>query len=169
MKVQTKIMAEMAVSIGLAYALSFIVPFRLPQGGSVTAVSMVPILWFALRRGPKMGVVEGGIYGLVRTLREPFIVHPVQFLLDYPLGFAALGLAGLLKKHPIGGVAIGIGGRFVCHFLSGVVFFAMYAPAGMNPAVYSAIYNGSYLIVELILSMIVMFMLVRRGIVEMYL
>lgn len=169
MKIQTKILAEMVTAVALAYALSLVVPFRMPQGGSVTAVSMVPILWFALRRGPKMGVVEGGIYGLVRTLRQPFIVHPIQFLLDYPLAFAALGLAGLLRKYPIGGVAVGIGGRFLCHFLSGVIFFAMYAPAGMHPAVYSAIYNGSYLIVELVLSIIVMYLLVKRGVVEMHL
>jgi len=169
MKVETKILAEAATSVALAYALSLIVPFRMPQGGSVTAVSMVPILWFALRRGSKMGVVEGIVYGLVRTLRQPFIVHPVQFLLDYPLAFGALGLAGLFKKYPILGVAVGIAGRFVCHFLSGVVFFATYAPAGMNPAVYSAVYNGSYLMVELVFSIIVMYVLVKRGIIEMYL
>jgi len=168
-KVETKILAEMATSIALAYALSLIVPFRLPQGGSITAVSMIPILWFALRRGPKMGVSEGIVYGFVRTLRQPFIVHPIQFLLDYPLAFGALGLAGLFKKQPILGVVVGIAGRFLCHFLSGVIFFAAYAPAGMNPTVYSAVYNGSYLIVELAFSVIVMYLLVRRGVIQMYL
>jgi thiamine transporter len=168
-KVETKILAEMATSIALAYALSLIVPFRLPQGGSVTAVSMVPILWFALRRGSKMGVVEGIVYGFVRTLRQPFIVHPIQFLLDYPLAFGALGLAGSFRKHPSLGVVVGIAGRFVCHFLSGVIFFSMYAPAGMNPAIYSAVYNGSYLVVELVFSIIVMYLLVKRGVIEMYL
>jgi thiamine transporter len=169
MKIETKILAEMATSVALAYALSMIVPFRLPQGGSITAVSMVPILWFALRRGPKMGVSEGVVYGFVRTLRQPFIVHPIQFLLDYPLAFGALGLAGLFKKHPLVGVTVGIAGRFVCHFLSGVIFFAAYAPAGMNAAVYSAVYNGSYLLVELVFSIIVMYVLVKRGVIEMYL
>jgi thiamine transporter len=168
-KVQTKILAEMATAVALAYALSLIVPFRLPQGGSITVVSMVPIMWFALRRGPKMGVLEGIVYGFVRTLRQPFIVHPVQFLLDYPLAFGALGLAGLFKKYPIVGVAVGIAGRFVCHFLSGVIFFWMYAPREMNPAVYSAIYNGSYLAVELVFSAIVMYVLARRGVIDMYL
>jgi len=168
-KVETKILAEMATSIALAYALSLIVPFRMPQGGSITAVSMIPILWFALRRGPKMGVSEGIVYGFVRTLRQPFIVHPIQFLLDYPLAFGALGLAGLFKKQPILGVVVGIAGRFLCHFLSGVIFFAAYAPAGMNPAVYSAVYNGSYLIVELAFSVIVMYLLIRRGVIQMYL
>jgi len=131
--------------------------------------SMVPILWFALRRGPKTGVAEGIVYGFVRTLRQPFIVHPVQFLLDYPLAFGALGLAALFKKYPIVGVAVGIGGRFVCHFLAGVIFFWMYAPPEMNPAAYSAIYNGSYLAVELVFSAMVMYVLARRGVIDMYL
>ena len=159
----------MATTVALAYALSLVVPFRLPQGGSVTAVSMIPIIWFALRRGPKMGLFEGVIYGFVRTLRQPFIVHPIQFLLDYPLAFGALGLAGLFKKHPVVGVVAGISGRFVCHFLSGVIFFSEYAPRGMDPAVYSAIYNGSFLVVEMILSVIVMFVLVKRRVVDMWL
>ena len=116
-----------------------------------------------------MGIVEGIVYGFVRTLRQPFIVHPIQFLLDYPLAFGALGLAGSFRKHPILGVVVGIAGRFVCHFLSGVVFFATYAPAGMNAAIYSAVYNGSYLIVELAFSIIVMYILVKRGLIEMYL
>ena len=167
MKSQTKIIAEIVVAVALAYVLNLIVIFRLPQGGSVTAVSMVPILWLALRRGPKIGVFGGLVFGLVDLFPQPFIVHPVQFLLDYPLAFGALGLAGFLKGHPIVGVAVGIFGRFICHFISGVVFFATYAPTGMNPAVYSAVYNGSYLAVELVFSTIGVYMLVKRGIITM--
>ena len=167
MKSQTKIIAETVVAVALAYVLNLIVIFRLPQGGSVTAVSMVPILWLALRRGPKIGVFGGLVFGLVDLFPQPFIVHPVQFLLDYPLAFGALGLAGFLKGHPIVGVAVGIFGRFICHFISGVVFFATYAPTGMNPAVYSAVYNGSYLVVELVFSTVVVYMLFKRGIITM--
>jgi thiamine transporter len=169
MKSQTKIIAEIVVAVALAYVLNLIVLFRMPQGGSVTAVSMVPILWLALRRGPKIGVLGGIVFGLVDMFPEPFIVHPVQFLLDYPLAFGALGLAGFFRGHPLLGVVVGILGRFISHFISGMVFFATYAPAGMNPALYSAIYNGSYLIVELILSIMVMFLLVKRGVITMYL
>jgi len=168
MKNQTKILAEVVVSVALAYVLNLIVLLRLPQGGSVTAVSMVPILWIALRRGAKTGILAGVIFGLVDMFPQPFVVHPVQFLLDYPLAFGALGLAGLLRGHPTVGVMVGIGGRFVCHFLSGIVFFAAYAPEGMNPVIYSAIYNGSYLIVELAFSIVVMYILAKRGIITMY-
>jgi len=164
---QTKVIAEMVAAVALAYVLNLVVLFRLPQGGSVTAVSMVPLLWLALRRGPKIGVLGGAVYGLVDMFPQPYIVHPAQFLLDYPLAFGALGLAGFFRRYPIAGVVAGFAGRFVCHFLSGVIFFWMYAPAGMNPAVYSAIYNGSYLAVELVFSIIVMYALVRRGVVDM--
>lgn len=169
MKIQTKVISEVIVTVALAYVLNLIVVFRMPQGGSVTAVSMAPILWLALRRGLKIGVFGGIVFGLVDMIPQPFIVHPVQFLLDYPLAFGALGLAGLFNRHPIQGVIIGITGRFVCHFISGFIFFAMYVPEGMHPAVYSAIYNGSYLIVELISSIIVMYILVRRDFVRIYL
>jgi thiamine transporter len=169
MKIQTKIVAEVVVSVALAYALNMIVMFRMPQGGSVTAVSMVPLLWLALRRGVRVGVIGGIMFGIVDMFPQPFVVHPVQFLLDYPLAFGALGLAGFFQTHPIGGVFSGIAGRFACHFIAGVVFFGMYAPEGMNPIVYSAIYNGSYLIVELVFSVIVMYILVKRNIIKMYL
>jgi thiamine transporter len=169
MKIQTKIVAEVVVSVALAYALNMIVMFRMPQGGSVTAVSMVPLLWLALRRGVRVGVIGGIIFGIVDMFPQPFVVHPVQFLLDYPLAFGALGLAGFFQTHPIGGVFSGIAGRFACHFIAGVIFFGMYAPEGMNPIVYSAIYNGSYLIVELVFSVIVMYILVKRNIIKMYL
>lgn len=169
MKIQTKIVAEIVVTVALAYALNMIVMFRMPQGGSVTAVSMVPLLWLALRRGVRVGVIGGIIFGIVDMFPQPFVVHPVQFLLDYPLAFGALGLAGFFQRHPIGGVFSGIAGRFACHFIAGVVFFGMYAPEGMNPIVYSAIYNGSYLIVELVFSVIVMYILVKRNIIKMYL
>ena len=169
MKIQTKIIAEVVVAVALAYVLNLIVIFRLPQGGSVTAVSMVPILWLALRRGLKIGVFGGIVFGLVDMFPQPFIVHPAQFLLDYPLAFGALGLAGLFRGRPILGVIVGIAGRFIFHFISGVIFFAMYAPAGMHPAVYSAIYNGSYLVVELVFSVIVMYILVRGNVIKMYL
>jgi len=169
MRIQTKIIAEVVVAVALAYVLNLIVIFRMPQGGSVTAVSMVPLLWLALRRGLKIGIFGGVVFGIVDMFPQPFIVHPVQFLLDYPLAFGALGLAGFFKGRPILGVIVGIVGRFISHFISGVIFFAMYAPAGMHPAVYSAIYNGSYLVVELIFSVIVMYVLVRGNVIKMYL
>ena len=169
---QTKIIAEGTVIIALTVILKDVLPpmFQLPQGGSVSAASMVPLLWFSLRRGLRSGLEAGAIYGLVHmALPGSYIVDPVQALLDYPIAYTALGLAGIFKKYPLVGVTIGIFGRFLAHFLSGLWFFAQYAPTGMHPAIYSAIYNGGFLSVELILSLIIMYLIMKKRLLEIYL
>lgn len=91
----TKILAEIIILVALAGALSLI-RYTLPQGGSIN-LGMVPILWLAFRRGPKIGIFAGAVFGVVDLAIEPFVVHPIQFILDYPLAFAALGLAGFFQ------------------------------------------------------------------------
>lgn len=172
MKIRTKILTEVIAMVALAGILEFIsgfIPFTMPEGGRVTLAAMIPIFFVAVRRGPRVGILAGIAFGLVVLIEEPFVYNPIQFLLDYPLAFGALGLAGFFRKLPLVGVAVGIAGRFVCHFISGLVFFASYAPAGMNPALYSAIYNAWYLVPELVISEIVMLILMRRGILQVYL
>jgi thiamine transporter len=168
-KFSTKIIAEMVVFVALATVLSYIKIFSLPQGGSVTAASMVPILWLALRRGPKVGLFAATVYGLVQLVIEPYIFHPAQVLLDYPIAFGMLGLAGFFQKRPFLGVNIGIIGRFLAHFLSGIVFFADYAPEGMHPAIYSAVYNGGYLLAELVMSIYIAYLLQESKVLKIYL
>ncbi len=144
---QTKILAEIIIFVALAGALALISHsfFSLPQGGSIN-LGMVPIFWLALRRGPKIGIFAGAVLGVVDLAIEPFVVHPIQFVLDYPLAFACMGLAGFFRKFqtygPVAGVAVGGFARFLCHFTSGVVYFGYYAPEGMSPIVYSVFYNG---------------------------
>jgi len=169
---ETKIIAEGTVIIALTVILKDVLPpiYHLPQGGSVSAAGMVPLLWFSLRRGLRSGLGASTIYGLVHmALPGSYVVDPVQALLDYPLAFGALGLAGMFRKYSLIGVGVGITGRFLAHFASGVWFFSEYAPAEMNPVLYSAIYNGSYLIVELIISAIIMYIIVKRKLLEIYL
>jgi len=165
----TKIIAEIAVFVALSAALSYIKLFSLPQGGSVTAGSMVPILWLALRRGAKIGLFAAAVCGCVQLVVEPFIFHPAQVLLDYPLAFGMLGLAGFFQNHPFVGVNLGIVGRFLAHFISGIVFFAAYAPEGMHPWVYSAIYNGSYLLPELVISIYIVYLLQTGKLLKIFL
>jgi len=167
-----KVLAEGTVIVALTMILKNFLPhFSLPQGGSVSIAGMVPIIWFALRRGLRAGVEAGAVYGLVDMALSPmsYIVDPVQAIIDYPLAFGALGLAGLFRKYPLVGVAVAIFGRFLAHFVSGVWFFWMYAPEGMNPVVYSAIYNGGYLIVEFVVSAIIIFILDKRRLLDIYL
>ncbi|MDQ7794046.1 MAG: energy-coupled thiamine transporter ThiT [bacterium] len=159
-KLPLRALAEAGILIALATVLSFVKVFSLPQGGSVTAASMVPILFLALRWGPGLGLLGGVAYGLLQFAVEPFVYHPAQVLLDYPVAFGLLGLAGFFRGQPTLGVAAGIAGRFASHWLAGVVFFAAFAGT-RHPAVHSAIYNGSYLLPELVVSAVVMALLAR--------
>jgi len=239
---QTKVIAEIVAFVALSTALSYVKVFSLPQGGAVTAGSMVPVIWLSLRRGPKIGLFACVLYGLVQLMLEPFVYHPVQVLLDYPIAFGALGLASFFQKHPtlrkgttvtmdrlitvllcvisfflfsyeltqfrisetlffswifafsfifllwlenriktkrteeqqrtvtpaLFGATVGIFGRFLAHFVSGVVFFGSYAPEGMNPIVYSALYNGAYIVPELLVSAYLVYLLAKSGMIGIY-
>ena len=165
----TKVIAEIVVFVALATALSFIIIYTLPQGGAITAGSMVPILWLALRRGPKIGLFAGAVYGIIQLAVFPFVIDPIQGFMDYPLAFGVLGLAGFFRKQPSIGAVIGITGRFLVHFITGVVYWApIYAPE-LNPWVYSAIYNGSYLVPELIVSGFIIYLLQKNKVLKIYL
>ncbi len=171
----TKLLAETAVAIALGTVLSFVKFTIWPQGGSVTAGSMVPLLWLGLRRGAKLGIVAGIVYGIIQLIVEPYVYHPVQVLLDYPLAFGALGLAGLFRNRGAVGVTVAIIGRFLAHFVSGIVFFATYAPQiylglniGADPYLYSALYNGTYLLPELVISLLITVILIKRNIIDLY-
>ncbi|NPV89041.1 thiamine transporter [Coprothermobacteraceae bacterium] len=234
----TRMLAEAGVMVALSLALWYLNVGRLPQGGSIS-LQMLPLLVFALRWGVGPGLAVGVAYGLLHSLQDLYLVHPIQYVLDYPLAFGLIGLAGIAKGlrvskgvsvalalvillagiglyqytmngvldvneqisaitssmatatgaqlselqsqledlnskaqlFPVGayvvlvatllaglaiiygawkrsyktpvelGVVLGGLGRFAAHWVSGYVFFSQYAPEGMNPWLYSAIYN----------------------------
>jgi thiamine transporter len=165
---KVKILAEATIFIALTIVLKDVLPpiYHMPQGGSVTIAGLLPLLWFALRRGLKYGVFAGFVYGLIHAfLPGSYIIHPVQGLLDYPLAFAALGLAGAFKKVPIVGIAVGIVGRFLCSFAAGIIFFTSFSIDGI---IGSATYNGIYLIPEFIITAIVIYILLKRKLLNIY-
>ena len=151
---QTLMLVETAVMVAFAYVLSLFRVVEMPQGGSVS-LGMLPIFVIALRWGGIPGMVAGLLFSVTKLLTEPFIVHPIQALLDYPLAFASIGLAGFFKDKPLAGITVGGLSRFLCHFLSGVVFFAAYAPAGQSIYVYSFVYNITYMGPEILIALIV--------------
>jgi len=146
-----KILAEIAIFTALSTVLSIFTIWHMPHGGSVTLVSMLPLLLLAQYRGPKIGIFAGVIYGFVQLAILPEVYYPTQVLLDYPLAFGCIGLAGFFRNKPIIGAIVAVTGRFIMHLISGAIFFAEYAPIGVSPWIYSSIYNGSYLFVELVL------------------
>ena len=158
-----RVLTEAAIAVALAFVLGLIKVFQMPFGGSIS-LEMIPIILLALRQGPSVGIVAGAAYGLLDLAVEPFAVHPVQVVLDYPLAFGALGLAGFFQptiRGAVIGTVVAVLARFVCHFLSGVVFFASYAPEGMNPYVYSAAYNAAYLVPSLGIAIVVVVVLLK--------
>ena len=150
-----KLSIRMLVYVALMLALTIILQqlsiFHLPQGGNITLGSMVPLLLIAWRFGPGVGAMAGFLYGLINILQDPFILHPVQVLFDYPLPIMAMGLAGFFPKHIFLGTALAFATRFLCHFISGIVFFASYAPEGMSPILYSLTVNASLIVPEFII------------------
>ena len=120
----------------------------------------------AFRRGPRIGVFAGTVFGIEQLFLGGYWFMLAQVILDYPVAYACLGLAGLFRKSPIVGVAVSLTARFLAHFVSGVVFFGAYAPPEMGPYVYSAVYNGSYMLPEFVISAILIYLLIQRGILE---
>lgn len=159
----TRMIIDIALMLALTIVLHQIRIFHMPQGGSVTLGAMVPLLLLSYRYGPGIGALAGFLYGLINIIQDPFIVHPVQVLFDYPLPYMAMGLAGLWQGHLYRGTALAFLARFLCHVVSGVVFFASYAPEGMNPLAYSLVFNATYLIPEFVICCIILRLLpIRR-------
>lgn len=159
----TRVLTEAAIAVALSFVLGLVVLFKMPYGGTVS-LEMIPLILLALRQGPVVGTVAGVAYGLLDLVIDPFMVHPVQVLLDYPLAFGALGLAGLFRptvRGAIVGTTVAVLARFACHFVSGVVFFASYAPEGWNVYLYSAAYNAAYLAPSLGIALVVVVVLLK--------
>lgn len=155
-----KFNTRMILHIGLMLALSFILQYirlyHMPQGGSVTLGSMVPLMLIALAYGPAVGMLTGFLFGMMDLFQDPFILNPVQVLFDYPLPFMAFGVMAYFRKHLIIGATVAMSLRLLCHYISGVAFFAQYAPPTMSPYLYSFIFNITYLLPELIICIIIL-------------
>jgi thiamine transporter len=158
-----RIMVEVSLLVAASVLLSFLKLFQMPQGGSVS-LEMLPIFILSIRHGGKIGMVGGALLGVVKLLVSPYIIHPVQLLLDYPVPFMVLGVAGfgLFRNHRILGVSVGALLRYLTHVIAGAVFFAQYAPEGTPALAYSFGYNASYMIPETILVAIVVLLLSKR-------
>ncbi len=150
-RMSVKQLTTSALCLALAFVLSSIKLFKLPMGGSVTVFSMFFVTFIGYLYGPRVSLSAAFAYGLLQLVVDPYIISVPQLLCDYILAFGALGVSGFFHNRRYGmfkGYLAGILGRFLFSTLSGVIFFADYAPEGMNPLVYSATYNGSYIAAE---------------------
>jgi len=117
-KRNTKALVFSAVSVALATVIATVLKLpSLPFGGSVTLFSMLLICLVGYWYGPAVGLTAAVAYGILQFITGPYVVHPLQVLLDYPLAFGALGLSGFFhrKKHGLLlGYIAGVAGRFFC-------------------------------------------------------
>ncbi len=141
-----------AISIALSFVLSCIRLFRMPQGGSVTPASMLPLMLFSAAYGVGPGMLAGLVYGVLQYLQGGWFLNVWQFALDYLLAFAALGLAGLAKHwDKKWGLYLAMALAALCRALSatlaGIAFWDT-APWA------SLVYNGTYLIPDTLICMV---------------
>ncbi|PFO04259.1 energy-coupled thiamine transporter ThiT [Bacillus sp. AFS076308] len=176
----TLFIAEVAVFTALAYLLDFvagIVSLRIwPQGGSIS-IAMVPIFLIAYRWGIKGGLLTGFLLGFLQFILGFSQVYTiVQGIIDYFIAFTVVGSAGIfasaIKKaineqnngkwmaYVISGAFLGSALRYICHVISGIAFFGEYAPKGQPVAIYSLLYNGTYMLPNFIISAIISIVLI---------
>lgn len=174
MKQKLKLQALIEISLFSALALVFdlLMPYRMPQGGSITLV-MLPIFVMAYRHGLKGGLATGALVGTMQLLFGAYIFTPVQFLLDYTVAYGLVGVAGIfaaqvkqsakdgakktLTFYLILGALIGSALRYVAHVVSGIVFFAEYAEGPV--VLYSLGYNLTYMLPSFLIATIVLVLL----------
>lgn len=158
-----RMLANAAISIALASVLSYIRLYKMPQGGSITLASMLPIFMFAYAYGVGPGLFVGLAYGFVQWMQDGFwMLTPVEGVMDYLLAFAVLGLCGLCRKLPKQyalpvGCIVGALARAIVAITAGVIFFAENAPVGQSAIVYSMGYNGLYLIPDTAICVVLAF------------
>ena len=159
MKLKVKQLVFAAMSMTLAVVTSFLKITSLPQGGSMTLFSMFFICFVGYLYGAKIGLITGITYGLLDLILGPYIVGPIQLLIDYPLAFGALGLAGFFsneKNGAVKGYILGVFGRYIFHVLSGIIFFGSAAGSGQSVVTFSLIYNATYILPEAIMTVVIL-------------
>ena len=176
----TKVLVEGAIMVALATVLCFIRIFKLPWGGSVTLLSMLPIVLFSIKRGVKAGMAVSVLFSLVQLFQgildglcgwglTPGTLIACIFL-DYVLAYSVLGIAGIFRKKKmagwLAGITLAIVLRFLVHFISGVVIWGSFGElwegfSTDNSVIYSLLYNGCYMLPELIFTLIGAFALLK--------
>ncbi len=160
---KTKQLVFSAMAIALATVIATVIKLpSLPNGGSITLFSMLLITLVGYWYGPATGIIAAIAYGILQFITGPYVVHPAQVLLDYPLAFGALGLSGFFYQKKNGlilGYLVGVFGRFAFHMVSGLIFYTTYVDSlqGNVAAIWaSTLYNLSYILPEAMLTLILL-------------
>ncbi len=175
-----KHIAFAGVTVALSFALSYAKFSPVPNGGSITIASFVPVLIYAYVYGVSDGLLVGLIFGLLNFVSGPYILTPMTFILDYLLAFASIGFMGIAKKftkNTTANVVLGTLGvyliRFAFHFLSGVIYFfensiwvELPQWAVSNAFVYSFIYQCIYIPADCLIAIAVLAILAASTVLD---
>lgn len=169
-------LTECALLVAMAVVLNFIKFAPWPNGGSITLGAMVPLVYLSLRHGYKWGVLSSFVYSILQMALDRVIVpagesigqYLMVALLDYVIAYTVLGLASVFARpfsKETTGAVVGAAAatclRYGCHILSGILIWGAYAPEGMPVWLYSVVYNGSYMIPEIIITAVLTGLLVK--------
>ena len=157
-------LTEGAVFVALAQVLSYLKLFELPQGGSFV-LAMFPIFFYCVRWGFVPGMLASAVYSVLQLTLDGAYAWGWQSIIgDYILAYSLIGVAGLFHKQKTGfftGTVVGTAARFLSAYIVGATVWGEYMPDqffGMtmtSPWFYSALYNGSYLLADMLLCLIV--------------
>ena len=180
---KTTLLAECAVMLALAFALSLAKLFEMPLGGSVTVASMLPIMLISIKYGIAAGLPTAFLYSITQALQAlaagtvfPYCENGTTLIVcvifDYIFPFTMLGLSGIFKnmsafKHKELSIYLGMTAvvflRFLSHFATGVVIWGQWAPDGMGKYLYSFLYNGSFLGIDFCICLVSMVLMLRKS------
>ena len=163
-RMKLRALTEGAVFVALAQILGYLKLFELPNGGSI-CLAMLPIFIYCARWGFGKGMLASFAFSVLQLLLDGAYAWGWQSMIgDYILAFSVLGLAGLFHKQKYGfftGTVAGCVARFLVAYIVGATIWAEYMPEtffGMTmttPWFYSALYNGSYMLIDMILCLAV--------------
>ena len=169
-KMKLRALCEGAIMVALAQVLSMLKLWELPQGGSVT-LGMLPIFLYCARWGFGPGMLASAAYAVLQLVLDGAYAWGWQSMVgDYLVAFAVLGVAGIFSKSKLGffwGTIAGCIARFLVHYVVGATVWAEYMPEkffGMtmtSPWLYSALYNGSYILIDMAMIIVVGLILYR--------
>ena len=160
-KLNVRMLCEGAVFIAIALILGQLRLYEFPNGGSIS-LEMLPMFIFITRWGFRNGLVGCFAFGVLQIFVEGAISWGwVSMILDFILAFGVMGLGGLFKGKIYPASVVAAVARFIVHFISGITVYRILVPTELfnltftNPWIYSLAYNGSYIVVDLVLCLIV--------------
>ena len=144
------------------------------MGGSVTLFSMFFVCLIGYAYGVRVGFSAAFAYSILQFLQSggKYFLSPFQTCCDYFFAFTALGIVGFWygrKKGLITGYVIAALIRGLFHTLGGYIFWMDYMPDSFPKslaAVYPIVYNYSFILAEMVLTLIVINIPAVKGAIE---